>query len=141
MISKFLSEFKKFAVKGDAIDLAVGVVVGGAFGKIVTSLVNDIIMPPLGILIGQVDFSTLGVTLGIGKDGKPVMIRYGMFINTLLDFTIVAFAIFLVVSLLNRLKKPEPEATPSTRDCPQCLSPIPIKAVKCAHCCSSVSPA
>lgn len=135
-----MSEFKKFAVRGSAIDLAVGVVVGGAFGKIVTSLVNDIIMPPLGILIGEVDFSNLGFTLGMGKDGKPVIVRYGMFFNTILDFVIVAFSIFLVISLLNRLKKPEPEVSPATRDCPKCLSAIPRQALKCAHCCSDVSP-
>jgi large conductance mechanosensitive channel len=142
-MSKFISEFKKFAVKGNAIDLAVGVVIGGAFGKIVTSLVNDVVMPPLGLLIGQVDFSALGLELGMGKDGKPVLLRYGMFLNTILDFAIVAFAIFMIITLLNKLKQPAPEATvaPTTRDCPQCLSSIPLKAVKCAHCCSSVTAA
>ncbi len=143
-MSKLLSEFKKFAVKGNAIDLAVGVVIGTAFGKIVTSLVSDVVMPPLGIAVGRVDFASLAVNLGTGADGKPVLVRYGLFINTLIDFLIVAFVIFMLVTLINKLKSPpaNPEpATPTERPCPQCLSVIPIKAQKCAHCCSSVTPA
>lgn len=141
---KLFSEFKKFAVKGNAIDLAVGVVIGTAFGKIVTSLVGDVVMPPLGIVVGKVDFSSLAVNLGTGADGKPVLIRYGLFINTLIDFLIVAFVIFMLVTLLNKLKSPPPTPEPATateRPCPQCLSQIPIKAQRCAHCCSPVSPA
>lgn len=141
-MSKFFNEFRKFAIKGNAIDLAVGVVIGGAFGKIVTSLVNDLIMPPLGLLIGQVDFSKLGLDLATGKDGHPIVLRYGAFLNTVLDFTIVAFAIFLLVTLINRMKtqQPAPTAAVTTRDCPKCLSTIPLKAQKCAHCCSDLSP-
>jgi large conductance mechanosensitive channel len=137
---KFLSEFKKFAVKGNAIDLAVGVVIGGAFGKITTSLVNDVVMPPLGLLIGRIDFARLGVHLGVGKDGQPVMLKYGAFINTLIDFAVVAFAMFLVVRMMNRMKEAPPPPSPTQRDCPFCLSQIPLKASKCAHCASPVTP-
>jgi len=142
-MSKMLSEFKKFAVKGNAIDLAVGVVIGTAFGKIVTSLVSDVVMPPLGIAVGKVDFSSLAVNLGAGADGNPVFIRYGQFINTIIGFLIVTFVIFMLVTLINKLKSPPAQpapATPTERPCPQCLSVIPVKAQKCAHCCSAVTP-
>jgi large conductance mechanosensitive channel len=139
---KLLTEFRKFAVKGNAVDLAVGVVIGAAFGKTVTSLVNDVVMPPLGLLVGQLDFSKMGVPLGVGKDGQQVVLRYGAFINNILDFVIVAFAIFVMVRVLDRLKNPPPSSTaePVARECPQCLSTIPVKAVKCAHCCSELVP-
>lgn len=129
-----LKEFKEFAVKGNAIDMAVGLVIGAAFGKIVTSLVNDIIMPPIGLLLGKVDFSSLAIHLN-----DKTAIKYGMFINNLLDFVIVAFAIFLVIKQINRLKKAPPPAEPSTKDCPKCCSSIPIKASRCPHCTSDLA--
>ena len=124
-----LKEFQEFAVKGNAIDMAVGIVIGAAFGKIVTSLVNDVIMPPIGLLLGRMDFSGLVVQLN-----EKTAVKYGMFINTVLDFVIVAFAIFLVVKQINRLKKTPPPADPTTKECPQCCSMIPIKALRCPHC-------
>lgn len=129
-----LKEFREFAVKGNAIDMAVGIVIGAAFGKIVTSLVNDIIMPPIGLLVGKVDFSGLVVSLN-----EKTAIKYGLFINNVLDFVIVAFAIFLVVKQMNRLKKAPPPADPTTKDCPKCFSSIPIKATRCPHCTSELA--
>jgi large conductance mechanosensitive channel len=134
-------EFKEFAMKGNVVDLAVGVIIGGAFGKIVSSVVNDIIMPPVGMLVGNVDFSELKFVLKDAVEGgKPVTLNYGVFLNHVIDFVIVAFCVFLVVKAMNGLKKKEQvaPATPTTKDCPQCLSKIPIKAVKCAFCTSSV---
>ena len=129
-----LKEFKDFAVKGNAIDMAVGIVIGAAFGKIVTSLVNDIIMPPIGLLLGKVDFSGLVIQFN-----EKTAIKYGVFINTVLDFVIVAFAIFFVVKQINRLKKtPSPAADPTTKDCPKCCSSIPVKATRCPHCTSEL---
>jgi large conductance mechanosensitive channel len=135
-------DFKKFALRGNVIDLAVAVIVGGAFGKITTSLVNDIIMPPIGLLLGKVNFTDLYINLS-GKhydsladaqsDGAPTL-NYGMFINTVLDFMIIAFAIFLVLRQLNRFKKNEPKPAPTTKECPHCLSDIPIKASRCKFC-------
>ncbi len=125
-------EFKEFAMRGNVVDMAVGIIIGAAFGNIVSSFVNDVLMPPIGMLLGGVDFSDLMIKL---KEG--VFIKYGVFINTVLDFIIVAFAIFLVVKGMNRLKKkevPPPPAAPTTKECPECLSVIPIKAVRCAHC-------
>jgi large conductance mechanosensitive channel len=124
-----LKEFQEFAVKGNAIDMAVGIVIGAAFGKIVTSLVNDVIMPPIGLLLGRMDFSGLVVQLN-----EKTAVKYGMFINTVLYFVIVAFAIFLVVKQINRLKKTPPPADPTTKECPQCCSMIPIKALRFPHC-------
>jgi large conductance mechanosensitive channel len=129
----FIKEFKEFAVKGNAIDMAVGLVIGAAFGKIVTSLVNDIITPPIGLLIGQVDLSKLAIHLN-----DKTSIKYGVFVNSVLDFVIVAFAIFLVVKQINRLKKTPPPAEPSTKDCPKCFLSIPIKASRCPHCTSDL---
>ena len=129
-----LKEFKEFAVKGNAIDMAVGLVIGAAFGKIVTSLVNDIIMPPIGLLLGKMDFSSLAIQLN-----EKTAIKYGLFINNLIDFVIVAFAIFLVIKQINRLKKAPPPPEPSTKDCPKCCSSIPIKAVRCPHCTSELA--
>lgn len=129
-----LKEFQEFAVKGNAIDMAVGLVVGAAFGKIVTSLVNDIIMPPIGLLLGKVDFSSLAIHLN-----EKTAVKYGSFINTVLDFVIVAFAIFLVVKQINRLKKAPPPAEPKLKDCPKCYSSIPIKASRCPHCTSELA--
>ncbi len=106
-----INEFKEFAVKGNVIDMAVGVIVGAAFGKIVSSLVGDVIMPPIGVLLGGVDFSSLAATIYEGVDGKPVVISYGKFIQTIVDFTIVAFVIFMAIKGINKLKRPAP-ATP-----------------------------
>jgi large conductance mechanosensitive channel len=133
-----LKEFREFAVKGNVVDMAVGIIIGGAFGKIVTSLVNDIIMPPIGMLLGKVDFASLSVTLK-EKAGETaaVTINYGKFLNTILDFVIVAFCIFLAIRQMNRFRH-TPPADPTTKDCPECLSPIPIKAKRCAHCASPV---
>ena len=139
-----LNEFKEFAVKGNAIDLAVGVVIGAAFGKIVTSLVNDVIMPPIGMLVGGVDFSYLAVTLRDKTDAAPaIVLRYGVFINTIIDFVIVAFAIFIVIKQINRLRDlaiKQEKAEPTTKDCPRCCSTIPIKATRCPQCTSDFAP-
>lgn len=136
-----LKEFKEFAIKGNVVDMAVGVIIGTAFGKIITSLVNDIVMPPIGLLIGNVDFSDLSLKLSspIGNL-KPVTLNYGLFINNVINFLIIAFCIFLMVKGLNSLKKkePAPSSIPTTKECPQCLSVVPIKAVKCAFCTSAL---
>lgn len=142
-----LKEFKEFAMRGNVVDMAVGVILGGAFGKIVASFTNDVIMPPIGLLLGKVDFSSLYLNLS-GKSyeslaaakaaGAPTL-NYGIFVNTVLDFVIVAFAIFMVVKQMNRFRAAPPPADPTTKECPQCLSVIPIKAVRCAHCTSALS--
>jgi len=143
-------EFREFAVKGNVVDMAVGIVIGGAFGKIVTSFVSDVLMPPVGLMLGKVDFSNLFVSLnGIhyatlkeAKDAGAATLNYGLFLNTILDFSIVAFAMFLVISQINRLRKaieaPPPPPPPATKECPFCISAIPVKATKCAHCTSAV---
>ncbi len=131
-----LKEFRDFAIKGNAIDMAVGIVIGAAFGKIVSSLVADIIMPPIGLLLGKVDFSSLVIQLN-----AKTAIKYGVFINNILDFVIVAFAIFLVIRQINRLKKAPSPADPTTKDCPKCCSTIPIKASRCPHCTSELAAA
>ena len=128
-----VKEFQEFAVKGNMVDMAVGIIIGGAFGKIVTSLVNDIIMPPIGLLLGKVDFSSL-----VFQFNEKTAIKYGVFINNILDFVIVAFAIFLVIKQINRLKKAPPPAEPMTKDCPKCCTSIPIKASRCPHCTSEL---
>lgn len=137
-----LKEFKEFAMRGNVVDMAVGIVIGAAFGKIVSSLVNDVIMPPIGVLLGSVDFSDLAITLKTATaDSEAVLIKYGSFINTILDFVIVAFAIFMVIKQMNRLKKKEAEApveAPITKDCPKCFSAIPTKATRCPHCTSEI---
>lgn len=142
-----LKEFREFAMRGNIMDLAVGVIIGGAFGKIVTSLVNDIIMPPIGMLLGKMDFSNLFISLSgqhfasvaEAKANGAATINYGLFINNVLDFLIVAFTMFLVVRALNRLKRKEAPKPVTTKECPHCLSQIPVKATKCAHCTSAVS--
>lgn len=123
-------EFKEFAVRGNVMDMAVGIIIGAAFGKIVNSLVNDIIMPPIGQLTGKVNFKDLSVALG------GVKINYGLFINTVIEFLIVAFAVFLLVRQVNRLRKPAAEAPaePTTKECPYCTLAIPVKAIKCPQC-------
>lgn len=143
-------EFKEFAMKGSMIDLAVGIIIGAAFSGVVNSLVNDIIMPPIGLLLGKVDFSNLFFTLSGGsfttlesaKAGGAVTINYGLFVNTLINFLIVAFAIFIVVKQVNSLKrKPEPAAEPVTKECPYCKSTVHINAVKCPNCTSDLKKA
>lgn len=137
---KILTEFKEFAMKGSVVDLAVGVVIGGAFGKIVTSLVNDVIMPPIGLLLGGVDFADKKILLKAAAGTSPaVTLNYGNFINAAVDFIIVAAAIFLVIKQMNRFKKPAPAAEATTKTCPMCSENIPIKAVKCGHCTSVLS--
>ncbi len=134
-----LKEFKEFAMRGNVVDMAVGIIIGAAFGKIVTSLVNDVIMPPIGILLGNVDFSNLALTLkDKTADSAAVTLNYGMFINTVLDFLIVAFAIFVIIKQINRLKKKEPEPEVTTKDCPKCCSSISIKATRCPFCTSEL---
>jgi large conductance mechanosensitive channel len=129
-----LKEFRDFAVKGNVVDMAVGIVIGAAFGKIVSSLVNDIVMPPIGMLLGQVDFSSLALQLN-----EKTAIRYGVFINNVLDFLIVAFAIFLAIKQINRFKKVPSSAEPTTKDCPKCCTNIPIKASRCPNCTSELA--
>ena len=126
-------------MRGNVVDLAVGVIIGAAFGKIVSSLVNDVLMPPLGMLIGGIDFCDLALTLPspLGT-AKPVTIKYGLFINNVIDFLIVAFCVFLVVKGVNSLKKSPPPADPTEKNCPQCAMLIPVKAKKCGHCTSAL---
>ena len=144
-------EFKEFAVKGNVMDMAVGIIIGAAFGSIVTSFVNDVIMPPVGLLLGNVDFTNLFLVLKEGKIPSPyeslaaakgagaVTMNIGVFINTIISFLIVAFAVFLVVKNINRLKREEEApAVPASKECPYCLSTIPVKAVRCPHCTSEV---
>lgn len=135
-----LKEFKEFAMRGNVVDMAVGIIIGAAFGKIVSSLVNDIIMPPIGLLLGKTDFSRLSITLQEKTlDAEAVTIKYGAFINTVLDFIIVAFAIFIVIKQINRLKKKEEvPPTPTTKECPKCFTSIPIKAMRCPNCTSEL---
>ena len=141
-----LKEFKEFAMKGNVLDMAIGVIIGGAFGKIVTSLVSDVLMPPLGLVLGKVDFSSLFLnlsgtpqpSLAAAKAAGAPTVNYGVFLQTVLDFIIIAFVIFMIVKQVNRLKTPAAPGAPTTKDCPLCLSTIPVKATKCAHCTSSV---
>ncbi len=130
-------EFKSFAVRGNAVDMAVGIIIGAAFGKIISSLVNDILMPPIGVLIGGMDFSNFSLTIkSATADSAAVVVKYGAFINILIDFIIIAFTMFIVIQAMNRLtKKTEAaSAAPSTKECPECLLTIPINAKRCGHC-------
>ncbi|MGB5107928.1 MAG: large-conductance mechanosensitive channel protein MscL [Candidatus Zixiibacteriota bacterium] len=132
-----LKEFKEFAMRGNVVDMAVGIVIGAAFGKIVSSIVSDVIMPPIGVLLGGVDFSNLAITLkSATADAEAVVISYGKFIQTVVDFVIVAFAIFIVVKAMNSLKKKKEAApaAPTTKECPHCYSAVSIKATRCAFC-------
>jgi large conductance mechanosensitive channel len=141
-----LKEFKEFALKGNVLDMAVGVVIGTAFGKIVTSLVNDLIMPMVGMLLGKVDFTNLFIslngvsykTLAEAKSAGAATINYGLFLNTILDFVIIAFSIFFVIKQLSRFKKKQEEVKPevTTKECPHCISEIPLKATRCPKCTS-----
>ncbi len=144
-----LQEFKEFALRGNVLDLAIAVIVGAAFGNIVTSFVNDILMPPVGMLLGNVDFTDLFITLSreryeslaAATEAGSATINYGVFINTVLDFVIIAFAMFLIVRQVNRLKRAkeaEPE-DPTTKECPHCLSTIPIGATRCPQCTSQLA--
>lgn len=143
-----LKEFKEFAMRGNVLDMAVGIIVGAAFGQIVNSFVQDVLMPPIGRLLGHVDFSNLFLTLtgthydtlAAAKAAGAATLNYGVFLNTIINFMIVAFAVFLLVRQVNRLA-PKPAAVPATRDCPYCLSAIPVKATRCAHCTSELRPA
>ena len=142
-----LSDFKKFAMKGNVVDLAIGFVLGAAFGKITTSLVNDVIMPPIGFILGKVDFSSLYLNLSgkafpsiaAAKTAGAPIIAYGSFINTIIDFIIVAFAMFILVQQVTRIAPPPPPA--ADKDCPYCLSKVPLQASKCAHCTSELKAA
>ena len=143
-----LKEFKEFAMRGSVIDLAVGVIIGAAFGKIVSSLVEDIIMPPVGLLLHGVDFTNLFITLdrrhfdtlAQAKAAGAPTLNYGLFVNNVISFLIVAFCVFLLVHQVNRwTKKPVPAAAPPTKECPQCAMTIPINAKKCPHCTSQIA--
>jgi large conductance mechanosensitive channel len=147
-----LKEFREFAMRGNVVDMAVGIIIGAAFGAIVKSLVDDVIMPPIGLLLGSVDFSDLFVTLKQGAAAGPyatlelakkagaVTLSYGAFFNTIISFLIVAFSVFMLVKGMNKLKRQQEAAAaaPTTKECPHCLSAIPIKATKCAHCTSNL---
>ncbi|HKQ87839.1 MAG TPA: large-conductance mechanosensitive channel protein MscL [Candidatus Acidoferrales bacterium] len=143
-----LKEFKAFAMKGNVVDMAVGIIIGAAFGRIVTSLVNDIVMPPFGLILGHVDFSSLFLnisgthypTLAAAKAANAATINYGMFVNDVIDFLIVAFVIFLLVRQVNRWSGPAP-APATTKDCPFCGTSIPIKATRCPNCTSQLATA
>lgn len=140
-----LKEFKQFAMRGNVLDMAIGIIIGAAFGKIITSLVGDVLMPPLGLILGKVDFSGLFLnlsgksfaTLAEAKAAGAPTINYGLFLNTVIDFIIVAFVIFLLVRQVNRWNKPAP-AAPTTKDCPFCCSAIAIKATRCPNCTSEL---
>ena len=144
-----LKEFKEFAVKGNAIDLAVGVIIGAAFGKIVTSVVDDLLMPPLGMVLGNLNFAdyyvplsnkiTPGMSLDAAKKAGLPVFAYGNFITVVINFLIVAVCIFLMVRALNRMKRPNPDAKPVVKDCPACTMSIPIKAARCPHCTTDLS--
>jgi large conductance mechanosensitive channel len=133
-----LQEFKKFAMRGNVLDMAVGIIIGAAFGGIVTSLVGDVIMPPIGILLGGIDFSSFGITLKEATAESPaVMLKYGVFLNAIINFVIVAFAIFLLIRGFNKLQKAEAAPAPpppATKECPECLMTIPVAAKRCGHC-------
>ncbi len=147
-----LREFKEFAMRGNVVDMAVGIIIGGAFGTIVKSLVDNVLMPPIGLLLGGVDFSNFFLVLRHGAKPGPythladakaagaVSINYGLFVNSIISFVIVAFAVFLLVRTINRLRREEASpAAPSTKECPYCLSAIPLKATRCPHCTSQLA--
>ena len=140
-------EFKEFVMKGNVLDMAVGIIIGVAFGKIITSFVSDILMPPLGLLLGKMDFSSMFInlsgqsypTIAAAKAAGAATLNYGIFINTIIDFLIVAFAIFLLVRQVNKMKRAPAAAAPTTKDCPFCASAIPIPAKRCPHCTSQLT--
>jgi len=142
-------EFKEFAMRGNVLDMAVGIIIGAAFGRIITSLVNDVIMPPIGLLLGRVDFSSLFInlsgtpyaSLADARKAGAAVIGYGAFLNTILDFVVVAFVIFLLIRQVNKMKKEPAPAAATTKECPYCLSVIPLKATRCGHCTAQLPPA
>jgi large conductance mechanosensitive channel len=142
-----LSEFKKFIMRGNVLDLAIGVIIGAAFGKIVSSLVGDVLMPVIGLALGKIDFSNLFInldsskpveTLAAAKAAKVPVLAYGVFLNTMIEFLIVAFVIFLIVKSVNKLQKPAPAAASTTKDCPECCTAIPLAAKRCPACTSAL---
>jgi large conductance mechanosensitive channel len=149
-----LKEFREFAMRGNVIDMAVGIIIGAAFGTIVTSLVSDIIMPPIGLILGNADFSNLFYVLKEGTSSGPyaslaeareagaTTINYGLFVNTIISFIVIAFVVFFIIRTINRLRREEetPSAEPTTKECPYCVSSIPIKATRCPHCTSELEP-
>src|SRR5208283_1239341 len=153
--SNMLKDFKEFALRGNVVDMAVGIIIGAAFGTIVNSLVSDILMPAIGVLLGSVDFSSFFIVLREGKIPGPYVspaaakaagaatVNYGIFVNTVVSFLIVAFAVFLLVRNINKIKRREevPPAVITTKECPYCLSVVPVKAVRCAHCTSELNKA
>lgn len=150
-----LKEFKEFAMRGNVMDMAVGIIIGAAFGTIIGSLVSDVLMPPIGLLLGNVDFTNLFMvlregefpgpyaTVAVAKEAGAVTVNYGLFVNTVVNFLIVAFAIFFAVRGMNDLRKKEeaPPAAPATKECPYCLSTVPVKATRCGHCTSELKAA
>jgi large conductance mechanosensitive channel len=145
-----LKEFKEFAMRGNVVDMAVGIIIGASFGGIVTSMVNDVIMPPIGLLLGKIDFANLFLVLKEGKVPGPyeslaaaktagaVSLNYGIFVNTVISFLIVAFTVFLLIRYINKLKRPAPVAAPNMKDCPYCFSKIALKATRCPNCTSEL---
>ena len=142
-----LKEFREFVMRGNVVDLAIAVIIGAAFGKIITSFVEDVLMPPIGLALGKVDFSNLFINLS-GKDYPSVAaakaagaatLNYGIFLNHIINFLIIAFTIFLLIKQINRMQKPAAVPAATTKDCPHCLSAIPIKATRCAHCTSNLN--
>ena len=146
-----LKEFREFAMRGNVMDMAVGIIIGAAFGKIVTSFVNDVLMPPIGLLLGNLDFSNMFITLSgpsaatldAAKKAGAVTLNYGLFVSAVIDFVIVAFVIFLAIKQINRLRRPAPAvaAAPTTKECPYCVSVIPLKATRCPQCTAEIRPA
>jgi large conductance mechanosensitive channel len=142
-----IKEFKEFVIKGNVLDMAVGIIIGASFGKVVTSFVTDVLMPPIGLLLGKVDFSNLFInlsgksfeSLADAKKAGAATLNYGLFLNTMIDFLIVGFAIFLLVKQVNRFKREAPAPAPATRECPFCMTGIPVKATRCPHCTSPVT--
>ena len=142
-------EFKEFVMRGNVMDLAIGIIIGAAFGKIVTSFVSDVLMPPIGLVLGKVDFTNLYInltgthydTLKAAKEAGAATINYGLFLGTVIDFLIVAFVIFIVVKQINKMRRKQEEPAPDTRECPFCVSSVPIKATRCPHCTSDLKPA
>ncbi len=139
-------EFREFAMRGNVLDMAIGIIIGAAFGKIVSSFVSDVLMPPIGLLLGKADFSNLFITLSgqsfstleEAKKAGAATIKYGLFINTIIDFIIVSFVIFLMIRQINRFKRQSEPATPITKECPYCRSMVSIKATRCPHCTSEL---
>lgn len=144
-----LKEFKEFAMRGNVIDMAVGIIIGGAFGTIIKSMVDDVIMPPIGLALGGADFTDFFInltggdhpTLTAAKEAGAVTLNYGLFVNSVISFLIVAFALFMLIKTINRLKREEaaPPAAPTTKECPHCYTTIPIKATRCPHCTSALT--